>query len=684
MSLIPERSEGSLHCKKEQRTMWRFTLAALLSSICIPESVLASSVTVATSPVGLTILVDGVAATAPQTLSWATGSSHTLSVPSPQQGGTGTRYVFSGWSDVAAQTHTVTAPASDTAYTVTFTTQYLLTVTASPPGSGTFSFYPPSPDGYYNASTSPPSLVSIIPDATAGYLDHGWSGDVGGPFTFFIDPVIQVPMDHPRNVVGLFFKPVNVTLSRSSLNFGITSDLSLVTSPQTVTAKFSATSLVNWTTSGDPPHIISASPTSGSGDAAFQVSVSGIRICEAPIHCEADIVGTSATDAPGPGVIPVNVVVATIGPSYGSFDTPRDNATNLSGSIPVTGWALDSIEVTKVDLWREPMSGEALQSNGLVYLGDAAFVSDARPDIESVYPRAPLNYRAGWGYLLLTNLLPNVGNGTFRLHAIAHNKAGIATDLGAHTIAVDNMHASKPFGSIDTPAPNDTISGNAYVNFGWALTQNPYMIPTDGSTLTVYVDGIPVGHPTYNQYRSDIATLFPGLANSNGAVGFFYIDTTTLANGVHTIAWRVSDEAGRTDGIGSRYFTILNTGTGPVAAPEEPVQALPSGTVNLQRGFDLDHHPESLSRPETGEYVIHMEELESIELQVAAMSGHLMVNGELRPLPIGSTLKGGTFHWQAGPGFLGEFELVFERPDAAPVRVRVVIHPKGYLAVQPQ
>ena len=75
------------------------------------------------------------------------------------------------------------------------------------------------------------------------------------------------------------------------------------------------------------------------------------------------------------------------------------------------------------------------------------------------------------------------------------------------------------------------------MNFGWALTENPFAIPFDGSTIFVYLDGVAVGHPVYNQFRSDIATLFPGLANSNGAVGFFYIDTTKLTNSVHTISW---------------------------------------------------------------------------------------------------------------------------------------------------
>ena len=42
------------------------------------------------------------------------------------------------------------------------------------------------------------------------------------------------------------------------------------------------------------------------------------------------------------------------------------------------------------------------------------------------------------------------------------------------------------------------------------------------------------------------------------------------------------------------------------------------------------------------------------------------------------------FYWGAGPGFLGEYELVFERRGAAPVRVRVVIQPKSYGPVRLQ
>jgi hypothetical protein len=319
---------------------------------------------------------------------------------------------------------------------------------------------------------------------------------------------------------------------------------------------------------------------------------------------------------------------------------------------------LDPIEITNVDIWREPFTNEAAQANGLVFIGDAVLVKGARPDVAATFPNLPFSDRAGWGYLMLTNELPSnagsagLGNGTYKLHAVAHNKASIAFDLGTKTITVDNAHATKPFGAIDTPAQGGTISGNAYVNFGWALTQNPFSIPTDGSTITVMLDGHPVGHPTYNRFRSDIASLFPGLTNSNGAVGFFYLDTTQLSNGLHTLSWVVFDGAGRNDGIGSRYFTVQNGGG--VAAPDSlPIEPALQDDLNVE-----------------------VDELGRVEIPVGAADGYLHMSGERHPLPAGSSLKGGVFYWQIGLAFLGEYQLVFERPDLTQRRLVVKVHPK--------
>jgi hypothetical protein len=454
-----------------------------------------------------------------------------------------------------------------------------------------------------------------------------------------------------------FTPPPSATLNLSpaTLTYGING--TLISGPQTVSLTFTNGAGVGWTASSNQPHI-SVSPASGNGSGSFQVTVAA--------GATSGVITVTAPGANSPQQIHVNVTsVASGARPYGNFDTPVNNTTGVQGAIPVTGWALDGVGVNNVGIWREPLAGETPQSNGLMFIGTANFVAGARPDVQGQYPNAPFNGSAGWGYMLLTNFLPNSGNGTFRLHAIVTNVAGVTLDLGTHAFTADNVHATLPFGTIDTPAQGGTISGNAYINFGWGLTQNPYLIPTNGSTINVIVDGVTVGHPVYNNYRSDIANLFPGLANSNGPVGFYYLDTTTLANGVHTISWNVFDNASRGAGIGSRYFTVANTGGGNVPAADEPIEAV------------------RITADATGVYSVSTEELGRIDLPVGATTGYLLVNDERLPLPIGSTLKGGHFYWQLGPGFLRDYDLVFERPGSEEVRVHVTVRPKRFLVSAP-
>jgi uncharacterized repeat protein (TIGR01451 family) len=442
-----------------------------------------------------------------------------------------------------------------------------------------------------------------------------------------------------------------LSVSHTTLNFAPNG----TTSPQTVTVNFAGSGGVPWTATSNQPNVV-VLQGSGAGNGSFRVSGSsgpnGIVTVAAP-----GVIGS-------PKQIQVNITNAPLGNPFGSFDTPADNTAGVAGAIPVTGWALDAVEVVKVDIWREPVGSEP--PGALIFIGDAVFVDGARPDVESLNPNVPFNYRAGWGYQMLTNFLPQ-GNGTFKLHAIAHNKAGNSTDLGTKTIIVDNAHASKPFGTIDTPGQGGTASGNAFLNFGWALTQNPNKIPIDGSTISVVIDGQVVGQPTYNQFRSDIAALFPGYLNSGGAVGFFYIDTTALTTGVHTISWNVYDNAGHGDGIGSRYFNVFNSGGGSTAEPEEDIRNLAMAVTERFPGNDPDP--------------IETEELGLLELPLNAISGYQLVNGEHRPLPIGSSLNRGVFYWQPGPGFLGQYHLVFERKDGTEFHVLVKIKPKTFPAV---
>jgi hypothetical protein len=247
----------------------------------------------------------------------------------------------------------------------------------------------------------------------------------------------------------------------------------------------------------------------------------------------------------------VTVVAPT--PPFGVVDTPADDAT-VAGEVGFTGWAIGAGGVRDVRVYRDAVGAEPA---GLVYVGMADFVRGARPDVQAAYPGYADNDRAGWGFMVLTNMLPNQGNGRFVFSAVATNHVGQSTIIGTRRITAANTASQLPFGTIDTPGQGAEVSGTV-VNFGWVLTPSPLGIPTDGSTISVYIDGVMVGHPVYNQFRSDIAALFPGYANSNGAVGYFMIDTTRLADGLHSIVWGVRDSAGQVNGIGSRNFRVRN------------------------------------------------------------------------------------------------------------------------------
>jgi hypothetical protein len=380
-----------------------------------------------------------------------------------------------------------------------------------------------------------------------------------------------------------------------------------------------------------------------------------------------------------------NIPPPDMAPPFGSFDTPGDGSTVCS-SIPVTGWALDETGIYNVKIYR-------VQGNNLVYIGDAVLVEGARPDVAAAYPGYPNNTRAGWGYMMLTNFLPNSGNGTFVIHAIATDLVGKTTTLGTKTIHCDNANAVKPFGAIDTPTQGGSASGTGFINWGWVLTPQPNHIPTDASTINVYVDGVNLGHPTYNIYRSDIATLFSGCVNSIGAAGYFYLDTTAYENGVHTIQWTARDSGGNVDGIGSRYFSISNTGSSfsskqsyqantraqtPILNISQIVD-IPvdySIPVRVKRGFKEDTEPEFIHADEKGMNRIDIKEVERVQIYLTdrcvdnstaeslspnSFTGYLEVNGQLEPLPVGSTLdtNRGIFYWQPGPGFIGEYRFIF-------------------------
>jgi len=226
--------------------------------------------------------------------------------------------------------------------------------------------------------------------------------------------------------------------------------------------------------------------------------------------------------------------------------------------------------------------------------------------------------------------------------------------------------------------------------------------------------GNPAPQPTFAA-RTGNPTRHRNLDAGRGPIAAYYLDTTALSNGVHTIVWGVTDSAGRGEGIGSRYFTVLNgsadavpaksasyggTSAGDAAAArgvpqaaETALNAAPAaargeasaldtltpatGLVWGRTGFDLNSPYAEVAADETGVRRVHIRDLGRLELWLGAVErGYLVANGTLRDLPPGSslTIDTGVFTWSPGLGYLGTYRLAFVR-GGEQIVVDVTIRP---------
>ena len=282
------------------------------------------------------------------------------------------------------------------------------------------------------------------------------------------------------------------------------------------------------------------------------------------------------------------------------MDTPTDNRTGVTGAVPFTGWALDDVEVIRVSICRAAVGAKSAPVNpncggaAEMFVGFSVFIDGARPDVAGSF-HVSARHTGGLGLHGPDQLSAEPGERHLRVQDAGAGSRGQVALLGTRTMTCANANATLPFGTLDTPEQGGMASGTA-LRLRWALTPLPKTIPTDGSTIRVLLDGIDIGTADYNRARPDIQALFPGFNNTNGAVGFPIIDTTTLTNGLHTISWAVTDNAGAIEGIGSRFFSVSN---GVAAATEaaasvstsfRDLEALALDTTAIvgRRGWDLE------------------------------------------------------------------------------------------------
>jgi glucose/arabinose dehydrogenase len=169
------------------------------------------SVTITSTPPGrpFTLDTETTPRSTPQTLSFATGSTHTITwLPVPSLNGT--RHVFEGWVDGGtANPRQITANATAT-YEGIFSTAHQVSLSLN--GSGTVTLQPPSADGFYAQG----STVQATAVPTAGSTFAGYSGCTAATGLIASFPVVQpctltatlLPDQPPPLPTALLFVPV--------------------------------------------------------------------------------------------------------------------------------------------------------------------------------------------------------------------------------------------------------------------------------------------------------------------------------------------------------------------------------------------------------------------------------------------------------------------------------------------
>ena len=348
-------------------------------------------------------------------------------------------------------------------------------------------------------------------------------------------------------------KEPTLDLAPASLQFGAATGAgpALVTPGQSITISGFAWT-TGWTAAGTAPWI-RISATSGTGPGSLIVSIDPAAVPAAGTLSGSVRISIGAIPG-GQLDVPVRVDAypsATTAAPFGVFEPPPSPTT---GAVPITGWALDDVAVSAVAIYRNRTATEG--GPGLVFIGTGTFTDGARPDVAAAFPAAPQKTRAGWGYMLLSNVLPDGGNGTFTFHAYAIDVESRQTFLGSRDITIANATSEEPFGALDLPAPGETVAG-LYTFTGWALSPRPGRI----TRVDIVLDGQRIGLAQYGLPRPDVAALFGGPSGpvDAAAAGFkFTIDTRGLANGLHTIAFVAANNAAGFAGLGSRFFTVKN------------------------------------------------------------------------------------------------------------------------------
>jgi hypothetical protein len=217
-----------------------------------------------------------------------------------------------------------------------------------------------------------------------------------------------------------------IGLERTRINFGAVA-AGPATSVQAVTLTNLGAGALNWTAVPGQSWLVVA-PGVGSGAGTINVSVNAAGLAAGTRQGTISIRDPNATNSPQ--TLNVTLTVYAAGADRPDRLHRRAGQGRRDSRIrPITGWSIGDSKSVRLELWRDPWTA----ADPADTFSSGTGHPDCRPDIETIYPRAPQLRRLGY---LLDNLLERQATEPARIT--------LAVDRWKSSISAENLFAITP------------------------------------------------------------------------------------------------------------------------------------------------------------------------------------------------------------------------------------------------
>jgi sugar lactone lactonase YvrE len=220
------------------------------------------------------------------------------------------------------------------------------------------------------------------------------------------------------------------------------------------------------------------------------------------------------------------------------IDAPNANSGTLSGTVMVSGWAVDAVSgISTVQIMIDGVPASLVQP------------AMPRPEVCAAFPGTVHCPNVGWRYALDTTALTD-GAHTLQIVATSAQGCRIIRSAPFSCSNADLRVAHGAVSVIDAPVEASVVSGKVNVA-GWAVDAAQHV-----TSVTVAVDGVSLGTAQYGVSRPDVCVIFSDRFDCPGVGWAYSLDSALLTNGPHTI--QVLATAGSDHFIATRAFNVRN------------------------------------------------------------------------------------------------------------------------------